>query len=589
MDSRNIRRAGGAALLAGAVLLANHGRDAVAHDYGFTLGTPVQVWAGDANEPTRYMIPGDFDGDGRLDVIHVTTSRAQVLRNTGLAGATPSFSLMQELPVDFSSCGNAIDWDSDGDLDLVLGDANRVLLATNAGGAFTLSTLLTHNLGVPVSAVGFTGPTAVVTFPISFERYVAWAPDQANGTGQILRQTGMSMTPIFTMPPAHADWIEVRSNGAVRRVLVANRQSTSTSPVNAFDVTNIIAPAVADVTASLANPSAYGFGYNVDAGGGGRTGWGSWGSGTVLGSPGEDPIVPIGPAFPNGEVTGFEFADMDADMDTDEVVMVGRDTGVVVANFSSNADDPLHRFVSADIPGLSLHLVVGNFDTDLFADTDVLVGGTQGIWFLGNDTGPAGPPPHDAHLKLLCAIDGLLELLDEYRVPDVDEGFARNDLVDALEDLLDTDPDFLRAGILDGGLPLTQAIGISTDIDDAVDEINFAMAEFEITSKPANLAALLVILDCLNDAKLDILEQIAELTAPPPVIPAKPTGGVRRTTRLVERFRDSFEVARQLDQQAGMAIGTDAVIAARGESLDAAVRATSRGIKALRAVQKLNR
>ncbi|MCG3135807.1 MAG: hypothetical protein HMLKMBBP_03572 [Planctomycetes bacterium] len=590
MRTKTIRRTGAAALLAGAVLLADHGREATAYDYGFTLGAPVQVWPAGPAGSTRYMIPLDFDGDDRLDVVNVTATTAQVLRNTGTVANVPTFSLVQELPLTFSSCGNALDWDGDHDLDLILGDADRVLLASNDGtGFFTLSTLLTHNSGTAVSAFGFIDGDGIPPAPFVPDvthRYIVWAQDTANGTGQIVLADGAPL-PLFALPPGHADWIDVEHRpGEIARVLIANRQSNSVNPVDAYDVLPFGSPIVLPVAPPIGNPSSFGFGYNVDAAGG-RVGWGSWAAGVIVGNPGEDPIAPIGPAFPNGEVSGFNFADMDGDMDTDEVVMVGRDTGVVVANFSTDADDPLHRFVSADIPGFTYHLETGDFNGGMSATTDVLVGGTEGLWFLSNDTGPDGPPPHDAHMKLMCAIDGLLDLLEETRIPDVDEGFGRQELANALAVLYGTDPDFLRDGLLDGPIPVGQAIDISIRILDATARIILASLDLEIALEPDNLDDTVAVLACLGDAHLDILEQIAELSMPP-IPPAKPTGGTRRAARLRERFLDSFEIARQRDAEADFATGSDALLA-REEAADALSRASRRGIQALRASRKIRR
>lgn len=87
-------------------------------------------------EATRFVAPGDFDGDGDLDLVAGGLAQLTLFDNDGTGALRPT----TITPSGMTHAMAAGDMDGDGDLDVVCATANDVLLLRNHRGSFSVGT-----------------------------------------------------------------------------------------------------------------------------------------------------------------------------------------------------------------------------------------------------------------------------------------------------------------------------------------------------------------------------------------------------------------------------------------------------------------
>lgn len=589
-------RFAGVAALAVALLAGVRVPEAAAHDAGLDFGAPVKVWdctAGRHAGTPRALIPGDFDGDGAADVVMLTVSGIQVLRNTHPYPGMPTFALSQEFDAPWAWGGVTDDWDGDGDLDVVVADAEQVLLLSNDGtGTFALLPLVTHGFGVSTTVAtfrlgggdekrrGFVVSPAATDFVVG--DLLGFNPGR-HSLGYVMVESCMGGFEVAgTLPAAQADAVRVLQLGADARVFVANRDQLSYYPLTTAYIGDMCwaAPLVTEDTAAWwagVDDSAliFGFGYNVDISADGAVGFGSWNRSAVVPS-GFAPTlidVPVGAAFAPDEIAGFRFGDMDGD-GLDDAVMVGRDTGIVVATLDDDTSDPLHRFVGDDIPGESTCLAVANFDGDRARTPDALIGADSGLWFVANHSVIL---PHDAHTNLLLALRCLEDVLDPERATPLTTPAAREAASDAIGDLFALDPAFITVG--DVAVPrLTALRNYRRHAQLAYERIGAAIDALSPGELEMFGAKLCRVQDALLSAVIDLDWQILEQLGMHPKMAQR--GRLGKAARLITQAKMYVNNAQTLSTLASVAGSFGEGRDLRDEAFLAAVKGLDLGLSA---------
>ncbi|MCE9634576.1 MAG: hypothetical protein K8T90_02630 [Planctomycetes bacterium] len=596
MVSKSPRRVAGIAALAIALLAGVQTPEAAAHDAGLDFGQPIKVWDGTTGAHAgvaRALIPGDFDGDGAADVVMLTVSGIQVLRNTHPFPGMPTFALSQEFDAPWAWGGVTDDWDCDGDLDVIVADAERVLLLRNDGtGTFALQPLLAHGFGVSTTVATFRlgggedKRRGLVVSPAATDYVVGdhlgFNPGR-HSLGYILVESCTGGFEVAgTLPAAQADAVRVMQLGADARVFVANRDQLSYYPLTTAYVGDMCwaSPLVTEDTAAWwagIDDSAliFGFGYNVDISADGAVGFGSWNRSSVVPG-GFAPTlidVPVGAAFVPDEIAGFRFGDMDGD-GLDDAVMVGRDTGLIVATLDGDPTDPMHRFVGDDIPGETTCLAVANFDGDRAHMPDALVGGDCGLWFIGNNSVII---PHDAHTNLLFALRCLEDVLDPERETPLATTDARDAASDAIGDLYALDPIFITVG--DVAVPrLTALRAYRHHAQLAYERIGDALDALSDGEREMFGAKLCRVQDALLSAVIDLDWQILEQLGMHPKMAKR--GGISKADRLMTQARVYVSNAQSLATLAFGSSNFDDRRDLRDEAFRAAVKGLDLGLSA---------
>ncbi len=417
-----------------------------------TGAAPVATF--DAGQ-TNYLIAARLDADTVMDLVNVTPFGAQILLNRGNnAFGVPQFERVQTLPVAFSAGGGALDMDGDGDLDLVLGDEDDVILATNDGtGLFDIDVLFTHGFSQATLAVPYrtlAGSTAPPSGSNRRQIVVAPAADfvvnDFLGTnpgglpfGYIVVPPGEPVSQFDGGPLAeghivlqqlapmyaHRTRIMDLDGDGDNDLVVGNKSAFATFPIAIYESIASLGLQATFQQKSLPDLAGvrFDFGYSPAVSDVGDLAFGSWQRAYVYGATGFTPPLGFGrldlplqnfsfaedvlgdqTSLTLGEIFGLEFADLTGD-GIDELVMTGANTSLVVTCFDSNSNAPPSRFDAPTVNQISRALALANWDNDGSGALDVIVGGTRGLFFFRNasstgggeatgpGTGPGEPEP----------------------------------------------------------------------------------------------------------------------------------------------------------------------------------------------------
>ncbi len=374
----------------------------------------VQVRGG----PTTYLIAAELTGDNLIDIVNVTTSGAQILRNNGGTGTSLSVTLIQELDVRWSKGGNAIDVDGDGDLDLILGDVDHVKVATNDGtGLFVLSNPVRHNFRQPTVAEPFNSqddplhPNNEVRIALSSSSDTDVFQDLVGGSTDgrprlyILQPDGSGGWQIFrTLDSFNVDGVvpHDRNGDGLTDLFVSNRSGVwSMRP--AYVYVSSASGYTGDGTFDLSDfDFSFSFGPTDRVSGTNfgafRTfaGYavGSWHRLTVwngtFGSWNAPLHISMDPGgvggFATGEAWGSAFADMNDDGFVD-IAAVGKTVPLTLMRLDSDPNSAVNRYVTTLQAGTSHDVKIRDFDFDANDAPDVIVGRSDGIWYYHNVNG----------------------------------------------------------------------------------------------------------------------------------------------------------------------------------------------------------
>jgi hypothetical protein len=434
----------------------------------------------------------DFDRDGLPDLLNITPETAQIFHNDGVINGVLHFTLVQEFPLDHGRRGCCLDIDDDGDCDLVLGDADYLVVAKNDGtGHFSPYWAYEHHFGVSTIAMPFdslTNPadpdnrhrvllvgTSVVIDPtaLGVPDFQSWGVVLEFGPG------GTGPFPIQLLDPIAADDVlprDLDADGDVDLV-ISNRSGMGDWPLEIYESLAADMPGGLYVHAPPLDflGAAYNFGYGVSIARDGSLAVGSWHRTYVLRRDAsytaprilQNPSrawfpafdVPIDPlhAWQSAEVYAVGWGDFDCD-GHDDLAMQGWHTPLVLVSMVDGVETG--RFVAPRTPGIARDMAVLDWDHDSAHALDVIVGGTGGLFYYRNgNAGAAGPaptpptPPAPAPAAPDCSEDvyramrDLEALVAPNAVPRLAEPAAREHVAYALAELHSIDPSYLVAGV----------------------------------------------------------------------------------------------------------------------------------------------
>jgi hypothetical protein len=530
------------------------------------LDDVVQLWdASDASlygGPTTYLIGADLNDDGVPDVVNVTTRGAQVFFG-GIVGDDYQVTLAQELSVQYSKGGGAIDLDDDGDLDLVLGDVDYVKFAINTGGVFALTNAIEHRFAQPTVAIPFWSTT-----------------DSGAGEIRIALSAGAESVALDLVGPSsdHLPHLYIlQSDGAGGWQVMATLDSFNVDSVTADDLdgdgdndllacnrSGVMGDAPVYLYTSTGGgysrvttldfstfsfPFSYGptdpvdgthFLDYVDYAG---FAVGSWHRASVF--PGSIGAF-LSPThvsmdagglggYPTGPAPATAFGDMDGD-GVVELVAAAQNTPLQIIRLTGDPNSPANRYIASLLAGQNVDLLVRDFDDDSNNAPDVVVGRSDGLWYWHNVNGgapgegvdPPPPTPPTPGENLADAISRLYDALDPDAAdplgaddPTYPNGAGGDSYLDdvpylagqALASLLAIDPRYRDEvpNFVFGDTPADQIEtlrGYLYSIADALDDLDDAAA---LTTDPDDLDTIEDVEDLLIEAALGLIEQAVDL------------------------------------------------------------------------------
>lgn len=558
------------------------GVDAAQHAFDSTNGALLYGGA------TVYVIPGDFDGDGDQDVAHFTSEGVQILRNDGVMGSDLVLTLTQEMKVRWSKAGGAFDMDGDGDLDLVMGEVDRIMLGTNDGtGVFALSTLFTHGFAHVTIAQPFDtranpsdpGNEIRILLAASADKQINTdlvnPPADGNPHLYVLGPNGLGGYSLLqTLGQYNLDGVLARDldSDGDNDLVACNRTDThTTTPFFVYQAGGSYA-AVGGIDFSTFyfgfsygptdQPGPTNFGVPVSYPG---IGVGSWHRVSLypggIGSFGAPTHIALDPNGAGGwnssRVAASAFADMNWD-GTPEVVTAGTFTPMMLIRIDAGDPNSLaNRHVTPAVVGSTFEVAVDDWDNDGNDAPDVLVGRSNGLWYYHNKNGGAPgsgvpvppPPPPTAGENLAHARDLLYAALDPSAVnpiggtnPTFPNGLpglsyyddARMYATRALAELNGIDLAYTSQvpNVIYGATDLDQVETLRrywNEVDDALDQLALAVP---LITDPADLLILTEVQNYLLQAQIGIVAQ-AQAIPPGYVVPKRATrGGALRFRKL---------------------------------------------------------
>ncbi len=542
--------------------------------------------------PTSYLIAADINGDDRMDVINVTRVGAQVFRNDGVSGTALQLTLLQELNVSRSVGGGAIDIDRDGDIDLILGDIDHIVLARNDGtGTFLQENILRHDFQTSTIAMPFNSYANTlhpnnklrIALVSSVDREVI--DDRVGGPSDgfphlyILEEDGSGGWDLLqTLDSFNVDGIHAHDldDDGLNDLFSANRTGVrSAEPIfnyraiseteyqraNAFDTSTFLYDFTFGPTDRVVGTN---FGSFVEYPGFAVGSWdrvsvfnGTFGSWNAPVHVEADPLGTGG--FLAGEIWSTAFADMNGDGSVD-LVAGGRSAPLMLVRLDTNPNFGSSRDTAATLSGVTYDLLVRDWDFDANNAPDVVLGRSDGLWYYhnrngatsGGGTAPPGPVAPTAGEDLDRAIRDLYAATDPEGPdpinsfdPTFPNGVSGTSYFDeaarlsgvALSELLGIDPRFTgEVPNFVFGADTSAQIETLRNYWNRIANANVALSQAFPLVDANDQATILAIQNNLLSAQQDIIRQgqalggATGIFAPP--VPAKPGKASRSLQRL---------------------------------------------------------